>query len=134
MSSVYWPLPVMNLKSSLRRTAAPIPVALMAFPPSGCDWMFLGLPLRADLSHCFRAGRDRLDVEFVALAVHQIDRRHDHAGGTEAALQAVIVAECLLHRMQRCAIGEPLDGEHVRALRLPGEHRAGFDRLAVDMD
>src|SRR5882757_11554427 len=134
MSSVYWPLPVMNLKSSLRRTAAPIPVALMAFPPSGCDWMFSDLPLRADLSHCLRAGRDRLDdimitgaaadiafklladglvVERVALARHHIDRRHDHAGCAEAALQAVIVAERLLHRVQRRAIGEPLDGEHV---------------------
>ena len=29
-SSVYWPLPVMKRMSSLRRTAAPIPVALMA--------------------------------------------------------------------------------------------------------
>ena len=28
MSSVYWPLPVMKRKSSLRRTDAPIPVAV----------------------------------------------------------------------------------------------------------
>jgi hypothetical protein len=27
---VYWPLPVMKRRSSFRRTAAPIPVALMA--------------------------------------------------------------------------------------------------------
>src|SRR5258708_5922382 len=155
MSSVYWPLPVMNLKSSLRRTAAPIPVALMAFPPSGCDWMFSEATSSGSLSHCFRAGRDRLDdvvissaaadvalelfadrlvVERVALALHHVDRRHDHAGGTEAALQAVIVAERLLHRVQRRAIGEPIDGKDVRAFGLPGEHGTGFDRLAVHVD
>src|SRR3990172_913007 len=34
MSSVYWPLPVMNRWSSLRRTGAPIPVvAATGFPP-----------------------------------------------------------------------------------------------------
>src|SRR4051812_17491373 len=32
-------------------------------------------------------------VELAAIAVHDIDRRHDHAGGAIAALQAVIVAE-----------------------------------------
>jgi hypothetical protein len=34
---VYWPLPVMKRKSSLRRTAAPIPVALMALPPEAAE-------------------------------------------------------------------------------------------------
>src|SRR5437764_11270471 len=113
MSSVYWPLPVMNLKSSLRRTAAPIPVALMAFPPSGivstnCSSASSG---QCSSSHRLGAGRDRLHdvvvpgaaadvafelvpdglvVEVVALAGHQVDRRHDHAGRTEAALQTVI--------------------------------------------
>jgi hypothetical protein len=33
------------------------------------------------------------------------DRGHDHAGGAEAALQAVVLAECLLHRMQWRAVG-----------------------------
>src|SRR5262245_49177221 len=105
MSSVYCPLPVTNLNSSLRRTAAPIPVALMAFPPSGivstnCSSASCGQCLR----HRFRAGGDRLDdvvvagaaadvafelvpdglvVEVVALAVHHVDRGHDHAGGAE---------------------------------------------------
>src|SRR4029079_17209527 len=100
MSSVYWPLPVMNLKSSLRRTAAPIPVALMAFPPSGCVCSVRFCLLRAALCHCLRAGGDRLHdvvvagaaadvafelvtdglvVEVVALAIDHIDRRHDHA-------------------------------------------------------
>ena len=44
-SSVYWPLPVMKRKSSLRRTAAPIPVALMAVS-SRCDFFELDRLLR----------------------------------------------------------------------------------------
>src|SRR6516164_8881907 len=38
-------------------------------------------------------------VDFTAMAMHDIDRRHDHARGAIAALQAVIVTECCLHRM-----------------------------------
>src|SRR5258706_29781 len=130
MSSVYWPLPVMNLWSSLRRTAAPIPVALMASPPAGFDWVFLICLLRAALRHRLRARGDRLHdvvvagaaadvafelvpdglvVERVALAGHHVDRGHDHAGGAEAALQAVILAERFLHRVQLAVLGEALD-------------------------
>src|ERR1700744_6405233 len=71
------------------------------------------------LGHRLGAGRDRLnDVlvtraaaqiafeffanhmvrEVVTLAVNHVDRGHDHARGTEAALQAVMLAERLLHR------------------------------------
>src|ERR1700747_278938 len=39
-------------------------------------------------------------LERVALAVPQVDRGHDHAGRAEAALQAMVLAERLLHRMQ----------------------------------
>src|SRR5204862_194882 len=55
-------------------------------------------------------------------------------GGAEAALQAVILAEGFLHRMQLAVLRQALDRQDVRALGLPGEHGAGFDRLAVDMD
>ena len=41
-------------------------------------------------------------VEVVALATHDIEeRRHDHAGRAVAALQTVVLAERLLHRVQR---------------------------------
>ena len=47
----------------------------------------------------------------MALAMDQIDRGHDHAGGAEAALQAMMLAEGFLHRMQRRAVGgQALDG------------------------
>src|ERR1044072_326781 len=155
MSSVYWPLPVMNLWSSLRRTAAPIPVALMAFPPAGIGWMFLICLLRAALRHrlwprgdrlhdvvvagaaadvAFELVADGLVVEVVALAVYHINRLHDHAGRTETSLQAVIVAERFLHRVQRAVLRQALDRGDGCAFGLPGEHGAGLHGLAVHVD
>src|ERR1700692_2001010 len=108
MSSVYWPLPVMKRKSSLRRTAAPMPVAFMAvswlervsqFP---CVGRAHGRPSDALGGHGLGAGRDRLDdvviagaaaevalelladgllVELVAPAADAVDRPRDHTGG-----------------------------------------------------
>src|SRR5262249_15491535 len=73
-------------------------------------------------------------VEVVALAVHHVDRGHDHAGGAIAALQPMMLAERLLHRMQRTVrLREALDRGDVGALDLPSENRAGLHRLAVDM-
>src|SRR5262245_4279773 len=135
--------------SSLRRTAAPIPVALMAV--SSLDDAFrsrssslVHLPF-----HGLGARRDRLDdivvagaaaeiafelmtdggiVEVVALAVDHVHRGHDHARGAVAALQPVMLAERLLHRMQRpVRVGEALDGGDVGAVDLPDEDGAGFD-------
>ena len=68
------------------------------------------------------------------MAVHDVDRRHDHARGAIAALQAVIVAERRLHRMQLVALGDAFDGGDVGACGLRRQHRAGFHRAAVDMD
>src|SRR5262245_64509481 len=108
--------------SSLRRTAAPIPVALMAgFLPQS-SLLVLGEEFESPLfRHRLGPRRDRLHdvvvagtaadvafqlmangvlVEVVALAVHDVDRRHDHARRAIAALQPVVLAERLLHRMQ----------------------------------
>ncbi len=72
--------------------------------------------------------------EVVALAVDQIDRGHDHARRAEAALQAVMLAERLLHRMQRRAVGgQPLDGLDLVAVGHDRERGAGLHRLAVEM-
>src|SRR5580704_2600334 len=153
--------------SSLRRTAAPIPVALMAVSccptveegdHEGRPYALLGgvLVLGLAFAHGASAGRDGFDdvvvagataeiafelvpdgrvVELVALAVDHVDGGHDHAGRAVAALQAVMLAERLLHGMQRAVRGrQALDGEDVGAVELPGEHGAGLDRLAVDVD
>src|SRR5262245_24509720 len=83
----------------------------------------------------FELVADGLLIELVALAPDDIDRRHDHAGRAIAALQRVVLAERLLHRMQRAVrLGEPFDRGDVGALHLPGKGRAGLHRLAVDMD
>jgi hypothetical protein len=77
------------------------------------------------------------DVEDRTLLVHllhDIDRRHDHARGAIAALQAVIVAERRLHRVQFVALGDALDRGDAGASRLARQHGARFDRPAVDMD
>src|SRR5262249_50726892 len=64
-------------------------------------------------------------VEVVALAVDHVHRGHDHAGRAVAALQPVMLAKRLLHRMQRpVRIREPLDGSDVGTLDLPDEDGA----------
>src|SRR3954465_14095122 len=112
--------------------------------------------LALPLPHCFGAGCNRLDdvviagataeiafelvpnggiVEVVAFPVHHVDRGHDHARGAIAALQSVVLAEGLLHGMQRAVrLGQALDGHDVGALELPDKDGTGLDRLAVDVD
>src|SRR6266568_5045526 len=142
--------------SSLRRTDAPIPVALMASPPWD-SWarLFRRLLGRRAAAHGPGAGGNRFDdvviagaaaqvalelladgplLERVALAVDDVDRGHDHAGGAEAALQAVVLAERLLHRVQLAVGREPLDGQHLGAVGLQREQRARLHGLAVDVD
>src|SRR5258707_9439351 len=82
----------------------------------------------------FQLVPDGFLVELAAIAVHDIDRRHDHARGAIAALQAVIVAERRLHRVQLVALRDALDGGDAGAGGLAHHHRAGFYRLAIDMD
>src|SRR6267143_6364266 len=114
------------------------------------------MPLReVGVRHRLGARRDRLDdvlvagaaaeiafefladgvvAEVVALAVDDVDRGHDHAGGAEAALQAVMLAERLLHRMQRRAVGgQTFDGLDLVPVSHYRERGAGLDRLAVEM-
>ena len=82
----------------------------------------------------FELFADDVVGEVMALAMDQIDRGHDHAGGAEAALQAVMLAEGFLHRMQRRAVGgQPLDGPDLVAVGHDRERGAGLHRLAVEM-
>src|SRR5262249_6655794 len=147
MSSVYCPFPVTNRKSSLRRTAAPIPVALMKTPPR-CEVIaspaLLGRLLRGP-PHGAGARRDRFHdvvvagaaaeiafelfangalIELVAEPVDHVDRGHDHAGGAESALQPMVLAERLLHRMQLFPVCEAFDGQHAGTLGLHRQHGA----------
>src|SRR5271166_2016127 len=110
----------MKRMSSLRLTEAPMPVALMMSLSRETVVLFGGLG-RSCGAHFARPLSDRLDdvvvtgaaadvafepmadrgfVEVRALAVDEVDGRHDHPRRAEAALEAVIVLERLLHRMQ----------------------------------
>src|SRR5271165_1903120 len=82
----------------------------------------------------FEPVADRRFVEMRALAIDEVDRRHDHAGRAEAALKAVVVLKRLLHRMKLATLREPLDRRDMRTLAACRQRRAALDRLAVDMD
>ena len=82
----------------------------------------------------FQLVPDGVLVELAAVPVDDIDRRHDHARRAIAALQAVIVAERGLHRVQFVAFRDAFDGGDIGAVGLSDQHGAGLDRPAVDMD
>src|SRR5690606_21997081 len=64
----------------------------------------------------------------------QIDRLHDHAGSAETALECVVVAEGLLHRVELPVAGEPLHGGDLTAVRLDGQDRTGLHAPPVERD
>src|SRR5262245_47824162 len=61
----------------------------------------------------------------------EVARAHQHAWGAEAALQAVLLPEALLQRMECAALGETLDGLDAAAVGLDGEDRAALHRATV---
>lgn len=61
----------------------------------------------------------------------QLHRAHKKTRCAISALEAVTVAEGLLHRMKLAVPGKPFDRKHLAAIGLECEHRAGLDRLAV---
>ena len=66
------------------------------------------------------------------MAFREVERVHHHARGAEAALQAVVLLERLLHRVQRAVgLGHALDGHQVGAFCLHCNNRAALDRAAV---
>jgi hypothetical protein len=65
----------------------------------------------------------------------ECNRAHDHARRAETALQAMTLAESLLHGME-AAVGptETLDGHDVTPFHLHEHHIAGLDGLAINQD
>jgi hypothetical protein len=62
-------------------------------------------------------------------------RAHNHAGGAEAALQAMHHAEAFLQRRQRAVgVRHAFDRGDIGAVGLHCEHRAALHRHAVDID
>src|SRR4051812_567491 len=62
----------------------------------------------------------------------EIRGAHDHPRRTEAALQAVLLPESCLQRMQLAASCQALDRDHSGAVSLNGEHRARFNGAVFD--
>src|SRR3954452_13133427 len=55
---------------------------------------------------------NRVLVEARALAVDDVDGGHDHSGGAEPTLQAVMLAKSLLHRVELSVERDSLDGRY----------------------
>ena len=70
--------------------------------------------------------------EVGALRLVERRRGHDHAGGAEAALEALRVEEGALHGMQFVAAGKALDRRHLAALGAERRDEATVHRLAVE--
>src|SRR5579859_338858 len=68
----------------------------------------------------------------VRVAVQQRFRRHDLARRADAALEAAVIDEGLLQRMQLLALGHALDRGDPRAVHLHGQRDAGGDEAAVE--
>jgi len=69
------------------------------------------------------------------MIAQKLDQRHQHPRRAEAALEAVVVAECLLQRVQPLGRGrEALHRRDLVPVRLHREHQAGARRLPVDED
>src|SRR5262245_39167162 len=141
MSSVKRAPPVMRLGSSLRSLGAPM-------FRDGCSVVAISPPL------ALRDGRDGLHGVVVARAAAEValeavadvllgrprvlvqepDRRHDHPGRAEAALEPMVLLEGRLHRVHLAVGREALDGGDLRPVRLDREHAARLHGLAVDVD
>src|SRR3990170_8349197 len=95
----------------------------------GNDVLVPGAPAEVALD-----GVPDLVIGRIGVALEQVDRGHDHARRAEPALEAVLLPECVLHRMELIAGGDAFDGPDAGAIRLDGEHRARLDRSAVHLD
>src|SRR5947207_492061 len=75
-----------------------------------------------------------LRLRRVGALAQEASERHQEAGGAEAALQAVVLAKRLLQRVERLAVGQPLDGLDRVAVHLGREQQARSHSGAVDDD
>src|ERR671914_212570 len=66
------------------------------------------------------------------LPLKRVRRKHQKSRRAKSALQAVVIDESLLQRMQLVAGCQTLDGANLLSLRLDGKHQAGTDGLAVN--
>src|SRR5262245_50810117 len=65
------------------------------------------------------------------MPLQEVARAHQHAGRAEAALQAVLLPEALLQRVERASLRQALDGLDRPAVGLDGEDSAALHRATV---
>src|SRR5579871_2471610 len=102
----------MKRRSSLRRTRAPMPSCAMCAPPLRAGATLGHSGYRLDnvviagtaAQIAVEIGADRGLVR-MRDAPEQVDRRHDHAGRTETALQSMMLVKCRLHGVKFVALG-----------------------------
>src|ERR1700722_9504676 len=83
------------------------------------------------------AGNTDADVFLgrVGIVAQELDQRGQNARRAEAALQAVMLVECLLQRMQGLRVGcDTLDRHDLVAVGLHREHQARSRRIAVEQN
>src|SRR5262245_36554068 len=80
-----------------------------------------------------KIGANHLFAHPAATPLHDIDGSHDHAGRAEAALQAMMLAEGLLHGVQLAALGQAFDAQDLGAIAGRRERGTRFDRPTIDM-
>ena len=68
----------------------------------------------------------------LAFAFEQRVARHHHPRRAKAALQAVLLIEALLDRVELPVLLEPFDRHDLPAVGLDGEHGAGLDGRSVE--
>ena len=67
----------------------------------------------------------------LGITLEKLMRRQNHPRRTETALQSVALPKRFLEQMKLVALGEPLDGHNIGAVRLDREHGARLRRRAV---
>src|SRR5262245_50501882 len=65
------------------------------------------------------------------MPLQEVARAHQHAGRAETALQAVLLPEALLQRVERASLRQALDGLDGPVVGLDGEDGAALHRATV---
>ena len=149
MLSVQRVRPVISRWSSLRRRSRPISrsgagaswMAVMPCAPSARVAAVLSGVLHGldDVVVARAAAEVALEAEpdlllgGVRVLLEQVDALHDHPRRAEPALEAVALAERLLHRVQLAVGGQPLDRGDLGAVGLDGQHVARLHAAAVEV-
>src|SRR5262249_42458724 len=74
---------------------------------------------------------EQIAIGDIGFALKHADGQHQEAGRAETALQAVMIHEGLLDRVQLFAICQPFDRPDLTAVRLHGKHQAGAHWFSV---